>query len=450
MNRVKFIAMLIPCLVVTACGVSPNIAKTTTLETLQSLAHTPAGAVELTQGAYQSLMLGKDCGFRVFSPVAPYWTTRQDKKRPDGMRLVVYVMNIDGVPRKSLASDREIIEELIRDNFLVVAVDFGGGAYAGHLEMQKDIHALFMVFCGRVHDNRWVTESRKALLDYPGPNSDLSFASYPYVRADGTTLEVQVNPDAVYVVPSGYAVDPGVVFKRDYPREEYAKLFMDVIYPVPPVKEEVPALLEMSSNRWGDYVVNCNTPILYSWLFNGYAFSIMNFAEEWEDKQKAEQWDGTGEQVPNYYPFVHGVKFLRSQREKYNLSDKIATVGVSKSSVPNFSGANVGAEAIPVDQEPYGWASGRVEVCMPCVPQPGTMDERYLDTLDHDSPAIVWTWNHLNNTKLDGSWHRMVRDAYTKAGIGARCLYFSTPEAGHEYDIYHLNEIMEFYDAHCK
>jgi len=44
----------------------------------------------------------------------------------------------------------------------------------------------------------------------------------------------------------------------------------------------------------------------------------------------------------------------------------------------------------------------------------------------------------------------MIVEAYRKAGLAERCLYFSSPMAGHEYDVYHLNEIMEFFDKYCK
>ena len=44
----------------------------------------------------------------------------------------------------------------------------------------------------------------------------------------------------------------------------------------------------------------------------------------------------------------------------------------------------------------------------------------------------------------------MIVEAYRKAGLAKKCRYFSSPMAGHEYDVYHLNEIMEFIDKYCK
>jgi hypothetical protein len=56
----------------------------------------------------------------------------------------------------------------------------------------------------------------------------------------------------------------------------------------------------------------------------------------------------------------------------------------------------------------------------------------------------------LNNRKHDGGQHRAIRETYGKAGLGDKGLYFSSPKAGHEYDLYHLNEIMTFFDKFCK
>ena len=99
------------------------------LETDGSLKTPPAGAVELISGNYRSVMLDTPCPFRVFSPVAPKWPASkgEDRIACEGMRLVVYVMNLEGMPRPSTAADRAIIEGLIEDGFLVVAVDFRGG-----------------------------------------------------------------------------------------------------------------------------------------------------------------------------------------------------------------------------------------------------------------------------------------------------------------------------------
>jgi len=66
------------------------------------------------------------------------------------------------------------------------------------------------------------------------------------------------------------------------------------------------------------------------------------------------------------------------------------------------------------------------------------------------TPALVLSWCHLNNRKYNGDQHRAIHEAYKKAGLADRCLYFSSPKAGHEYDVYHVNEIMKFFDKYCK
>ena len=72
------------------------------------------------------------------------------------------------------------------------------------------------------------------------------------------------------------------------------------------------------------------------------------------------------------------------------------------------------------------------------------------ENLDKNSPALVLSWCHLNNRKHDGGQHRAIRETYGKAGLGDKGLYFSSPKAGREYDLYHLNEIMTFFDKFCK
>ena len=181
----RMMAILIaPLCVLALAGTNINAAPASPpLETHDSLKTPPVGAVELLSGNYQSVMLRAPCPFRVFSPVEPKWRVLQGEDRitSEGMRLVVYVMNLKGVPRPSTAADREIIESLIKDEFLVAAVDFNGGRVVDHLELQKDINGLFGVFGGQWHTQQnYFTENRKKLLEYPGPNEGMSFTSFPY------------------------------------------------------------------------------------------------------------------------------------------------------------------------------------------------------------------------------------------------------------------------------
>lgn len=220
-------------------------------------------------------MLDRTCPFKGFSPLAPRWAT--DKERsPEigtGMRLVVYVLNLDGPSRSTSVSDRQIIEEMIRDNFLVVTVDFGGGRLVDHLEFQKDINGLFFAFGGEWPTlQRWYTDNRKSLLEYPGPNTGLSFT---FLNHPELSSMVPVNRDCIYVIPSGYTVSAGIAFKENYTSTNRDTLLIDAVYPQKSsTTDKVPVLLEMSSSKSGPFMVNANTPILYSWLFNDYAFAM--------------------------------------------------------------------------------------------------------------------------------------------------------------------------------
>jgi hypothetical protein len=397
------------------------------LETHDRLKTPPAGAVELISGNYQSVMLDKPCPFRVFSPAAPKWPALkgEDRITSAGVRLVVYVMNLKGVPRPSTAADRSIIEDLIKDGFLVVTVDFKGSQVKNHLELQKDINGLFCVFGGEWHTRQsYYTENRKKLLQYPGPNKGKSFTSFPY-PGNPSSPKVPVNRAGIYVIPSGYTVNAHLVFNKnidgkDARGNDRKTLFMDVVYPKAARKaDRVPLLLEGSSTATGEFVVNANTPILYSWLFNGYAFASMCFVNP-----------KSGDQIQSQ---IHALRYLQAQKERFSLSGKIGTAGISKSCARCYSESN--------------FNSSRVQVCMPAV---GGYPREVWESLDKDSPALVLAWCHLNNKKYNGDQHRTIREAYRKAGLADKCLYFSSAAAGHEYDVYHLNEIMKFFDKYCK
>lgn len=143
-----------------------------------------------------------------------------------------------------------------------------------------------------------------------------------------------------------------------------------------------------------------------------------------------------GDQVQSQ---VLALRYVQSQKERFSLSGKTGTAGISKSCARCYSESNL------ADRAPGG--TDRVTVCMPVV---GGYPSEVLAGLNQDSPALVLSWCHLNNRKDQGDGHRAIRDAYRKAGLGDRCLYFSSPKAGHEYDVYHLNEIIAFFDKSCK
>ena len=410
-------------------------------ETYKSLAIAPSGAIELTNGVYQSLMLKQPCSFRVFSPVDPKWPVYnpKDDMASAGMRLVVYVMNLNGVPRPSAATDREIIEGLIKDSFLVVTVDFAGGQFKDHLEMQKDINSLFCLFGGIWHTTRfWFTQNRKNLLEYPGPNGGMSYTDFNYSNGS-VNNKIPVNRAGIYVIPSGYTVKSHHVFRekiqlneRDSKRLGVTEMdqFIDIIYPMPSHKNiKVPLLLEASSTGSGLSVVSSNTTILYSWLFNGYAFASSNFIS-----------------YTKYFTTISALRYLQSEKKQFSLSGKVGVAGISKSGLKVYAESNFKPQKCIVDSLPYGKASNHVDVCMPVVCD-------YTDVwkkLDVNSTPILLSWCELNDLKDKGDLHRAIYDAYQKAGIGERCLYLPSPLAGHEYDVYHLNEIMNFFDKYCK
>ncbi|MFT5131167.1 MAG: hypothetical protein ACI8W8_004803 [Rhodothermales bacterium] len=400
-----------------------SIVRGQVLETHASLQAAAAGSVQVMETSYHSIMLGTALPVRAFSPKNPTWEAVGDGSTitSAGMRLVIYVMNLQGVPRPSAADDRKIIEDLIKDDFLVLTVDFGGAQMKTHLDLQKDISGLFCAFGGKWHTRQsYFTVNRKKLLDHPGPS---------VARARSTIGEIPINRAAIYVIPSGYTVEPQLVFRdgiqgADWKRRTRTEVFCDLIYPKASAgNEAVPLLLEGSSTSTGGFVVNANTPILYSWLFNGYALASFCYVRT-EDE--------------NHY-LLDALRFFHAKKDRFSLSGKVGTAGISKSCRRCFTESNMK----PGD----GDAFEPVRVCMPAV---GEYPRSVWKQLPKDATPLVLSWCHLNSKRYGDETHQAIRKAYEKAGVAEKCLYLSSPLAGHEYDVYHLNEIMTFFDRHCK
>ena len=266
----------------------------------------------------------------------------------------------------------------------------------------------------------------------------MSYTSFPF-PGNSSVEKVPVNRAGIYVIPSGYTVETHLVIKEKL-RAKAARgqgretLFIDIVYPKS-VREanRVPILLEGSSTATGEFVVNANTPILYSWIFNGYAFASMCYV-------RPEPADST-------HSLIHCLRYLQSRKERFFLSGKVGTAGISKSCSRCYFESNFKNQKSNVDAEPYGNESSQVQVCMPAV---GGYPKEVYENLDKDSTPLILSWCHLNKRKYRGEQHRAIHDSYKRAGLADKCLYFSSPLAGHEYDVYHLNEIMEFFDKFCK
>ena len=468
MSHKKVILVLVSIMLIA------NSAFAMQLETYESLSETPKGALEVVNGEFKSITFDKSLPYRIFSPEKPdckKWNANAPSKHKptlaqEGMRLVVYVINLKGVPRPGSASDREIIEGLIKDNLLVVAVDYKGEHFEDHLEFQKDINKLFFTFGGK--QNKFQGSlNRKNLLEGGDWNNSLFFASFPfpedgskpltitergtYPLAGDKSKQIPINRSAIYVIPSGYTVEAHVVINDKIKGTSWPtvkgkvgmdvdNLFVDIIFPKASAKtEKVPLLLDGSSAGSGDFVINVNTVCLYSWLFNGYALASMNYVHI--KPFKLEQ------KVPKFTQ-IHAVRYLRWQKERFSLSGKVGTTGVSKSNFRCYVESNFKDQKTPVDLEPYGNEPSDVSVCMPAIGYFG--NEKIWDNLDENSTPFVLTWGHKNGYGFQGPALEKLRDKYLAAGLKDKLLYIDEPIAGHEYNVYHLNAIMDFFDKLCK
>jgi adenine-specific DNA methylase len=70
--------------------------------------------------------------------------------------------------------------------------------------------------------------------------------------------------------------------------------------------------------------------------------------------------------------------------------------------------------------------------------------------VDRSTAHLVLTYAHLNTYGLNGTQVEQLRDDYLAAGLQDKLLYIDEPLAGHEYNVYHLKEIMAFFDRFCK
>ena len=406
-------------------------------ETFNSLATAPVGAVEMTNGVFQSLMLKKSCSYRVFSPINPTWKIpffSKDVMASEGMRLVVYVMNLNGAARPSAASDLEIIQSLIKDSFIVVTIDYAGAQLTTPLEMHKDITHLFCMFGGHWNSlQNDFTQNRKTLLEFPGPNAGVYFDTFNYAY-NGVNLKVPINRGEIFVIPSGYTVKTRNVIRKQIHLTATDSLsygvdkmdfFGDVVYPMPSSKnDKVPLIIEGSSNGAGDFVVNTNTPVIYSFVFNGYAMATVNYVS-----------------FMNYFTDITALRYFEANKEQFSLTGRVGLVGISKSCARSYNESNYTPQKqLEIDTLSYGKAPNHVNVCMPVV---GDVASTYWNNLSINSPAVVLSFNELNTVAPNGPQLLAASEAYKKAGYGDKCLYFSSPLAGHEYDMYHLNEIMK-------
>ncbi|HCS49988.1 hypothetical protein [uncultured Rubinisphaera sp.] len=171
------------------------------------------------------------------------------------------------------------------------------------------------------------------------------------------------------------------VFKENLGVQGRNELFYGIGYPMPSsYNRKLPLILEISSTCRGLTVVNANTFVIYSWLFNGYALARTCHVKA--DKEHLED-----------YSFVRTIRYLRSMTEQYSLNGTVGTAGISKAARRTFSESNFKPRKTEIDQETYGKESNMVSITMPAVPAGLRLDDpsrRNYPTWDHllkDTPA---------------------------------------------------------------
>jgi len=421
-------------------------------ETFESLATPPKGGVEVAKGDFCSSLLNKEVPYRVFSPENPTWkkeeqrfSQRKNIYLPQGMPMAIYVLSIETlVPRPSSASDREIIEDLIKRQFLVATVDFFDAKVIDHEEWSRDLNALIHVFGGSEHiSSEWYTENRKKFLNLPGPNEGREMLSFSVNGVD-----VPVHRNRIYVLPPGYTVEYSHIINEDFGViPEQPELFMDIVYPMPGKEtQKLPVVLAQSATGKGDHVMNTGTFVFYSWLFNGYALAVscnVKYSNVPESSGK--------------YPIVQAIRYLRGKKDVFSLNGIVGTTGISKSATRTFKESHFRGKEPVIDDGPFPEESSEVSINYPAVgnmlfdKQKAISDDPILGQLNENSPAVVLIWHHLNREGKDnGGWFEPARQAYLAKGLEHKLFYREVPQGGHEYSVYILNDIMAFWDKSCK
>lgn len=314
-------------------------------------AETPArqphfdGRTVIAQGTFPCPACdGKPQSYVVYAPAQ----AAADKPLP----LVVYVHGLPG-ERIGTESDAELIKGFLADGLLVAVVDYHGlAAWGGAGRTAYDeATALYVTFGAKKH-------TPPTIADLPRPvatqdNYEKGFLTFR--KEDRTWV---VNPDWVYVVPSGHTVIRNIeVMKLPYPAPR-DRVRMDLIVPARP-KKPVPTILELSSNdpdKIEQKLFNYNSPYVFSYGFSGYAVAIMGHVYERALDPKDAQTP-----IGRYFAEHKAVRMFRGRKAEWGLSGKVGMMGISKSSYRTLltaakrTGDKPSLKASELDQYPWSF-----------------------------------------------------------------------------------------------
>ncbi|MBI5686778.1 MAG: hypothetical protein HZC54_17055 [Verrucomicrobia bacterium] len=303
------------------------------------------GPTVIAQGAFPSPACdGKLQSYVVYASAQ----TATDKPQP----MAVYVRGLPG-ERIGTASDEELIKGFLADGLLVTVVDYQGLAAWGGVgrTAYDECTMLYVTFGASKHTPPTIIDLHRPVATKVNYEKGI----LTFRKANRTWM---VNPDWVYVVPSGHTIIRNIeVMNLPYPAPK-DRVRMDLIAPARP-KQPVPTILELSSNdpdKVEQKLFNYNSPYVFSYGVSGYAVAIMGHVYE-----RALDPKDTQTPIGRYFSEHKAIRMLRGRKAEWGLSGKVGMMGISKSSYRTLltaakrTGDKPSLKASELDQYPWSF-----------------------------------------------------------------------------------------------
>jgi sulfatase modifying factor 1 len=415
----------------------------------------------IATGTFRSPLLKRNLSFRVLAP---------EKAQEGPMPLIVYLKNL-GAPRLGTVPDSELISSFLKQDMLVVEVDYQDSAKAKGAEMYTDVLHLYRVF-GANHDIDSNKPSFGPLMDEFIKWDEKRITTYQkfVTKRDNREIVYSINPLWVYVIPEGYTIDRDVDVMTIQTDARAMSHRMDIIHPAAPEKP-VPAVLEISTSIQTEDParhtrINRNSCYVFTWTMAGYAGVILDNVANRATSLSIYGEPMTVPMGPNF-PEKRALRLLRARRIDWGLSGKVAIMGISKSCLRAIMGALVNDEPPPnekyvteANKGPHGDQSDRFDAMIAGgFPWPKDRWPSLMDYLSADDPPLIWCQSTYLSRMARPHYVDQVREKeiFLRKEIGKKSealgipyeVFYGTP-IGHDFDYVYLRHILSFVEPYMK
>ena len=208
----------------------------------------------------------------------------------NSLATIVYLKNL-AAPRVGHESDDAIVDDLVKDGYLVLVLDYAHDPKSISPDLAADLLKL----------RQDIADAKKKnfLTEYP------------------------IDPNQLFILPSGCRIKRNVEFARDGERV----LGMDIIYPSKPAKP-VPALMEITcdnKDRFGSFsLLFCHDTLVEGGAVAGFASAMI-------DHPVPPPYKGLDDPMPQVIERDKAAAAkLRSLAGELNLNGKIGVMGFSR------------------------------------------------------------------------------------------------------------------------